>query len=139
MAVFYPSELCQRLDFGFSVTPHGDPRGIQPTRGRRFVRGGSRADPMVVSAAQQLVEPWQTARFRRFWEEETLLGSVPLFLPDQQHDGKTLLMPDLEEITDETDEALVYAGWWECMFAGRPTEPRPYRGRWIISFELEVL
>lgn len=139
MTVFYPSELCRSLNFGFSVTPHGDPRSMQPTRGRRFVRGGSRADPATVTGAEQLVLAWQIARFRRFWEEEALFGSVPFFLPDQQHDGKTLLMPDLEVITTSGDAEIEFTGWWECIFIGRPSEPRPYRGRWLINFDLEVL
>lgn len=138
MTIFYPSELLDHLETGLSVTPHGSPVQVQPDHGPSFFRGGSASDPQLIQAAQTLVEAWQAARFRRFWEEETEFGSIPFFLPDQQYDGLVEMMPDLDPVTMPDGSEIIHTAWWECHFVGRPSEPSIERTLWRITFALEV-
>lgn len=146
MTTFYPSELEDHLMIGLEVTPRGAARGVQPERGRTFVRGGGAADPLLVDAAQTVTETWQLARFDRFWEDELQFGTLPFWVRDQRFDGQPLMTEGGEIITTPGGAPIVLTAWWLLSFAGRrPSQPS--RGNavnggsvWLIRFpQLEKL
>lgn len=137
--LFYPSELGQRLEVGLAVTIGGGPTVVRPERGRSFVRGGGAADPMILEGAQTMVEVSELARFNTFWREDTKFGALPFWLPDQQFDGVSLLMPDLDPIEMPDGEGVENTAWWLCQFVGRPSQPSIEFNLWRITFPLEVI
>lgn len=68
------------------------------------------------------LDPNQTARFRRFWAEDTGGGVLPFLIRDPQFDGLLLADEDGVLLTDENDVVLAMDAWWLVQFDGAPRE-----------------
>lgn len=135
----WPSDLPQEvLQEGFQES-FGEGRlstkmetGIPKTR-RRFSAVGRPIQAALILTIDQ------RARFKSFWDDDTSLGSLPFFMPDQLADGLALIANGLS-LTDTSGTPLVTESWWLVMFGETPPSVRPLSGDiYRAEFGLTIL
>jgi hypothetical protein len=138
----WPTELNQwMMAPDFSAAP-GDSRIKQPMEtGPAMLRRRVSAASAQVSGSLHCDQN-QVARLLRFWNEETVGGTLPFMFPDQLFDGAILLTEAGEALLTEEDENILLEGWWLVTFASDgPPAFRPVRRSTahVASIQLAVL
>jgi hypothetical protein len=121
----WPTELGQWMKApDFSAAP-ADGRIRQPMEvGPAMLRRRVSAAAAPVSGTLRCDQN-QVARLLRFWNEETVGGTLPFMFPDQLFDGAILLTETGEALLTEEDENILIEGWWLVQFASEG--PPPFR------------
>jgi hypothetical protein len=82
----------------------------------------------------------QKARFERFWNEDTNGGVLAFNIPDQTHDGFSILNDEGLFLTTDAGEPLIVTAKWLAMFAQEPPTFTTINGGYFsVSFGLSVL
>lgn len=97
--------------------------------------------PQIVSAMVKVNTAWK-GRLDKFWNDETVKGTLPFWLRDQEYDGQPELDENYELVLDENGDPSLYQAYWLCQFkpdAG-PIRYSPIGRIWYAaSFELLIL
>lgn len=136
---WYPDELPRPRRDGYSRTLADGRQATKnesgPPRVRRRFSSAAAAMQMVVDLTVD-----QRMRFFRFWEEDTVLGSKPFWMPDWTVAGIELGTEAGDVITDETGRPLVIEAVLLCMFGTEQPPAETVLGvDFRVSFQLAIL
>ncbi|WP_296741449.1 hypothetical protein [Mesorhizobium sp.] len=133
----WPSDLPQYvLVDGFQSGPRGNRlRTAMDTGPGKMRRRGAKTKPVSCSIT---MEPDDLARFYRFYEDDTLNGTLPFLFPDHQFDGLALADESGVPLLTETDVPLLIESWWLVQF-GENEPADTYTDGLIARVEFDLL
>lgn len=139
--IYWPSGLPQAVLAASYERAYKDAvKGTDMDMGPPRTRLQTSSAPEIVRCAIELNFD-RVPRFRRFFEEETALGSKPFIIRDQILDGLALEASPGVPLVTAGGEPITISSRWLVMFTPKqpPRESEP-RGREIrISFSLLIL